>query len=370
MNRRFALQPLAEAGQALRGQWRAQAVSAPVFLSWEWLDAQRVTSGLAQDMHVLVHDGAPLAMLSRRRVLRHGFMPVRQWHLNETGDRAADRVALEYNGFLQQGLAQDAFGWLLRYLPAADELVVRNAAEPTIQALEAAALTAGWRARNIKETAAPWRDLAGLRASSEPFEARLGRNTRAAIRRSRRLYEDAYGPLSLARAGDGTKAQAWFARLEELHTAQWAARGQGGAFADDRFRAFHRRFLAGAHGPATADILCIRAGAQEVGYLYNLRSPGGWVMAYQSGFAPVPDNRWKPGYLCHALAVTYYADAGASRYDFMAGPAPYKRQLADRVEPLRSMIAFAPRLHLVLDDRMRRGRCRLRHTVRKARKSV
>lgn len=370
MNRRFALQPLTEAGPELCGHWRAQAVGAPVFLSWEWLDAQRATSGLAQDMHVLLRDGAPLAMLSRRRVLRHGCMPVRQWHLNETGDRAADRVALEYNGFLQPNLGHDAFAWLLRHLPSADELVVRNAPEATIQALEAAVLAAGWRLRHIKETAAPWLDLAGLRASGEPFEAWLGRNTRAAIRRSRRLYEDAYGPLSLARAGDGTEAQTWFARLEELHTAQWAARGQGGAFVDDRFRAFHRRFLAGAAGPATADILCIRAGAREVGYLYNLRSPGGWVMAYQSGFAAAPDNRWKPGYLCHALAVTYYAGAGANRYDFLAGPAPYKRQLADRLEPLRSMIAFAPRLHLVLDDRMRRGRCRLRHMVGEARKSV
>ncbi len=363
MNRRFALQPLAEAGDTLAHHWRAQAADAPVFLSWEWLDAQRATSGLGRDMYVLMDDDAPLAMLSRRRVMRHGFMPVRQWHLNETGNTAADRVAVEYNGFLQQDVALDAFDWLLRHLPAADELVVRNALEPTVEALEVAALAAGWRPRTIKKTAAPWLDLASLRASRQPFEARLGRNTRAAIRRARRLYEEAHGPLSLVRAGDAGEAQAWFARMETLHTAQWAARGKDGAFADDRFRAFHRRFLASTYSRSGADILRIQAGGQEVGYLYNLRSPGGWVKAYQSGFTPAPDNRWKPGYLCHALAVDHYAGEGASRYDFLAGLSSYKQQMADQQVPLRSIIAFAPRLHLVLDDCLRRGRCFMRQAA-------
>ena len=369
MNRRFALKPLTGAGDALAGRWRSQADEAPVFLSWEWLDAQRATSGLAADMHVLFGDGAPLAMLSRCRAVRRGILPVRQWHLNETGDPAADRVAVEYNGFLEQDAAQDAFAWLMRHLPAADELVVRCATDSTARALEAAALAADWRVRLLKETAAPWLSLAALRADSRPFEARLGRNTRAAIRRSRRLYEDTYGPLSLACARDADEALAWFSRLEALHTAQWAARG-GGAFADGRFRAFHRRFLASAYGWGGADILRVAAGRREVGYLYNLRSPGGWVMAYQSGFSPAPDNRWKPGYLCHALAVGYYAEREAGRYDFLAGPARYKRQLADGETRLRSMIAFAPRPHLVLDDGLRRGAAFGRRVIGRAMKSV
>lgn len=367
MNRRFALVPLSEAGPGLAAAWRRQAAAAPVFLSWEWLAALAATSGHARRMHVLTGGGEPLAMLAEARTVRHGVMPVRRWLLNETGDPAADRVALEYNSLLASGAAEAAFGWLVRHLPAADELVVRNATEGTAAALIAASREAGWGCRILKETEAPYASLAQVSPPGAPFEARLGPNTRAAVRRSARLYEAAHGPVTLRRAGTAAEALDWFGRLEALHTAQWRARGKAGAFGDSSFREFHRHFLTGAHERTMADLLRVTAGETEVGYLYSLLSPGGWVMAYQSGFAPPPDNRWKPGYLCHTLAINSYAARGFACYDFLAGAAPYKRRLAQGAQPLRSVAIFAPRLKFMLEQTMRGVRDRIRS--RKAKRS-
>jgi CelD/BcsL family acetyltransferase involved in cellulose biosynthesis len=307
-------------------------------------------------MHVLTGGGEPLAMLTEARTVRHGVMPVRRWLLNETGDPAADRVALEYNGLLEPDVAEAAFAWLLPRLPGADELVVRNAAAETAAALIAAGQGAGWGSRILKETEAPYACLGQVHPPGAPFEAGLGPNTRAAVRRSARLYEAAHGPVILQRAGTASEALEWFGRMEALHTAQWRARGKAGAFGDPSFRAFHRQFLAEAHERTMADLLRVTAGETEVGYLYSLLSPGGWVMAYQSGFAPPPDNRWKPGYLCHALAINAYAARGFARYDFLAGAAPYKQRLAHGAAALQSVAIFAPRLKFMIENTLRGAR--------------
>jgi len=126
------------------------------------------------------------------------------------------------------------------------------------------------------------------------------------------------------------------------------------AFAGGQFRRFHEEFLKTALLDGKADLLLVTASETEVGYLYNLLSPGGWVMAYQSGFSVAPDNRWKPGYLCHTMAVQHYLEKGAARYDFLAGPALYKKQLAGNSSPMRSIVAFAPQPLLMVENQLRR----------------
>lgn len=353
MNQRFSLRPFSASDPVLAALWRQEAEAAPVFLSWDWQSAmQRLGQGAGQTL-VLMRGEAPLAVLSCRTVRRHGLLRVRQWHLNETGDPAIDRVAVEYNGLLDDRDQKAAFRWLVGNLPRADEVVARNLTAAAADALAAAVSEAGWRARLMKETAAPWIDLDALRAGGRTFEETLGKNTRAALRRSKRLFEERFGALRLSLAATPSEAGAYLERLEWLHTAQWQAKGGEGAFGGSAFRRFHAAFLETALAQGRADLLRVTAGREEVGYLYNLRSAGGWIMAYQSGFAAA-DNRWKPGYLCHALAAAHYADQGAVRYDFLAGSSRYKRQLAGVSSPMRSVVAFAPRPLLMLENCLRR----------------
>jgi CelD/BcsL family acetyltransferase involved in cellulose biosynthesis len=282
-------------------------------------------------------------------------LPVRQWHLNESGDASFDSISLEYNGFLGAHDPSSAFDWLLQNLPGADELVVRNAIDPVRYSLEAASARHHWCVRALAEAPAPYVDLNSIRLGSGEYLDRLGKNTRAAVRRSRRLYEETLGPLCLERAQSPKQALDFFAALEHLHTAQWQARGGEGAFANPSFRPFHTCLIDRAFSSGCIDLLSVTAGGEPVGYLYNFVR-NGWVMAYQSGLAPAPDNRWKPGYLCHALAVQHYLEHGARTYDFLAGATRYKQQLANDVTPLSSIVAFAPRPMLKLEDGLRRLR--------------
>lgn len=296
------------------------------------------------------------ALLGYYRGRRHRLLPVRRWYLNETGDVAFDRITLEYNGFA--GLGEDsaatrsAFAWLLANLPAADELVVRNATRATANALRLAAAESGWRVRTTNRSPAAVLDLESLRVAGGDWLAGLGRNTRAAIRRAIRLYE-ATGPLTVERAATAPDALAWFERMGELHMASWQGRAAENAFTNPHFRPFHRALLQEAVPAGRADMLRIGAGGREIGYLYNFRA-GGWTMAYQAGLTPPPDNRWKPGLVCHAAAIGLCLERGDRAYDFLAGPARYKTSLANREIPMESLVAFAPKWHLKVENAARR----------------
>jgi CelD/BcsL family acetyltransferase involved in cellulose biosynthesis len=64
-------------------------------------------------------------------------------------------------------------------------------------------------------------------------------------------------------------------------------------------------------------MLRISAGGRPIGYLYNFRH-GASRYAYQSGFDD-EDPAFRPGYVCHALAIEAAAAQGARGYDFLAG---------------------------------------------------
>ncbi len=300
----------------------------------------------------------PLAYLAERTVRRHGLLRARQWVLNETGDPMFDRIALEYNGVngdtVNPTLAGAAFGWLMQQDAHADEIIVRNATAATAAALREAAAANKWRVRRTNLSPAAAVDLDALRLAGGDLLATTGKNTRAAIRRAIRLYEES-GPIRVDRAGSVEEAFAWFDRMKALHISSWQGRAAMHAFSNSHFEPFHHALIRGSFDAGRVDMLRIRAGDREVGYLYNFVGDG-WVVAYQSGLTPAPDNRWKPGLVSHCSAIAYCLARGDRRYDFLAGPARYKTSLANSSIPMESLVAFAPRWHLTLEDALRRWR--------------
>lgn len=355
---------LADANLRVLDRGLPGAGTAGFFLSSDWLGTTVRTAPEEASLALLEIDGRVGALLGRRRTTRHRVLPVRQWFLNETGHPVFDRVALEYNGLA--GLAENTDGtraalhWLLHNLPDADELVVRNATAATAAALRCAAADAGWAVRCTNRAPSSVLDLEPLRTDGRDALVRLGKNTRAAIRRSIRLYE-ADGPIRVHRAESVAEALAWFDCLAALHVASWQGRATHNAFTNRWFHPFHQTLIATAHPHGYVDLLRISAGDREIGYLYNF-SVDGWTMAYQAGLAPAPDNRWKPGLVCHSAAIDYCTARGDRLYDFLAGPARYKRSLSNREIPMQSLVAFAPRWHLRLEDAARRLKTKLRKT--------
>ncbi len=237
--------------------------------------------------------------------------------LNETGAPVQDSVFIEYNGVLCATGEAAAAGQALRAaVRACGRVVLSGIGADTL----AAARAAGWLV--VRQTRqAPFVALGAL---AGPYLDSLSANTRAQIRRSMRLY----GPeLRLTPADTLAAALGFFEEMVGLHQESWVRRGKPGAFAHESIRAFHRALIARAWPRGEVALLRIDAGARHIGTLYFFVRDG-HVLSYQSGFGASLDAREKPGLVCHALAIAYFADAGARVYDLLAGDDRYKRSLA------------------------------------------
>lgn len=249
----------------------------------------------------------------------------------ETANAAFDRLYVEYQDFLlapgageaARDMALDA---LIDGAPAVAEFVFRNARPALAAACGRAAERRGLDLRILQRQPTFHVDLA--------CEDAVSTSLRAKIRRSIRRYEER-GALTLAPALSKEERAAAFADLIALHEPYWRARGEAGAFAHAKLRAFHERLIAEA--PEATDLLRMTAGQETVAVLYNFVE-GGRVYNYQSGFRLESDNQFAPGFTAHWLAIEHYRRRGFALYDLMAGEADYKRRLAREGETLTSLV--------------------------------
>ncbi len=322
---RITLLPAADP-EALAADWQAleTRAAASFFQSWTWtgcLAAARFTRPLALRAE---QDGElrALALLNQTRA--------RTW-LGESGDPAWDAAYIEHNGPLLAQGAEPLLPDCLRALLAGGRILRLSGVDDA----HLAAARAVGVVRLRRSHTAPYADLAALGDADGAYLASLSANTRYKLRRSERAYA-ALGPVTLRRAAALDEALVFLDALAALHQATWTARGKPGAFANPRFRQFHRALLARAVPRGEADLLRISAGPQVIGYLYNFRYRDR-VLAYQSGFdyaAPAhakpghaKPGHAKPGLTCHHAAIEQARRDGVARYDFLAGDDRYKTSL-------------------------------------------
>ncbi len=345
----------------LGAAWRSleQRATASFFQSWRWVGTWLAT--LPAEIEPLClraragGETVGLALLTPRRVCRHGMIASRQLHLNATGRGELDRLTIEYNGFLLDGrLAAEVERALLAHLLASrglwDELVLDGVAPTIMAALEGMDGAVALRQRSI----CPYVDLA-LPEGLDGL-AGVGANTRHQIRRMHRLC----GGAALETPGNVTEGLGFLAELAELHQAQWRARGQAGAFATDFLKEFHHRLVTDALPAGEVQLLRVRAGnGGVIGYLYNFVHRDR-VYAYQSGFPRHADNRMKPGLLSHHLAIRMNRANGSRFYDFLAGDSRYKRSLSTGGNELIWIVVQRPALRFAVERGLREVRARLR----------
>ena len=302
----------------LERQWRGFDASGPhsFFVTWSWIGTWlRTVSGAGPLMLLAARCGgeiAGMAILSPRAASIRGIVPTRQAWLNSTGEPQWDCITIEHNGFASNGNRGDALNealvtWFAHEAVPFDEFIIPGIAEwPSAESrlIVKDRVETGYRT-----------PLAQIMASGG-FETLLSRNARQQLRRSLRAYERE-SALTIERASDVPTAQEYFSQLKALHIRSWQRRGRPHAFTSAFFETFHRALIAEGCASGAVDLLRITAGARAIGYLYNFRR-NGIVSAYQSGFED-EDSALRPGYVCHALAVEYYARAGMSVYDFLAG---------------------------------------------------
>lgn len=301
--------------------WRRLGVSKSqsFFLSWTWIGTwlAAIPAGIAPLLLTVSREEEILsaALLVPRRQRRHGLVGARQLHFNSTGEPDLDCIMIEHNG-LAGASASDPDLWqaLVRWFAAGeaggDELLIGGIEKSIAERLSSPLLL-----RSCRDVPA-YRVPLGLSAEQGGFEASLSANARQQLRRAKRRY-GAWGDLKLDEANTVERALAYFDALKELHIRSWNRRGRPHAFRYEFFETFHRALIARGVPERSVQVLRISAGGQPIGYLYNFRHAGR-ICAYQSGFED-EDPAFRPGYVCHALAIETAAAEGAQVYDFLAG---------------------------------------------------
>jgi CelD/BcsL family acetyltransferase involved in cellulose biosynthesis len=316
--------------------WRdvESRADAGFYLSWTWIGLWLRLSN-AKPLVLVARRGArPIAvgLLTFARRRRHRVIATNAWSLHETGDPEQDVLCIEHNGFLCDRADRDAaeaalvdfltcHRWLGPEGRRWDEMRFGAISDSLRERLAASGLAT--REISVKDSA--FVDLGALRRDQRGYLDTLGSNTRYQIRRAQRLFAKR-GELACDAAQTVAQALAFHDRLCELHTARWNARGQRGARDFAFLQLFHRTLIAEAHPRGEVDLLRIRAGESEIGYLYNFVRDR-WVGYYLGGFVYEPDAKLKPGFVSHALAAERYLRDGRDVYDFLAGGESYKSLL-------------------------------------------
>ena len=343
----------------LEAQWRSlENEAAPSFFtSWNWigpwlrrLEPHRRPQLLRASCHQRV---VGMGFLVPNRSFRLRLLPSRCLHLHATGDGHQDDICIEHNGLLvrQAGgaeieaamlsfLCSPHHGWDQIHLPSLSIV-------PSLQGLPAPDIII-----RQESDIAYLVDLAALRESGGDYVSQCGKNTRSQIRRCNKEYAS-IGTVTLTAANDMQQAMQFFDRLKAYHQRTWESRGAPGSFANPLFEAYHTEVIGRGFSSGEVQLLRIHAGEHDIGYLYNFVYRGR-VLCYQSGFNyELIQKNNHPGMVAHALAIQHYAASGLHTYDFLAGAARYKHQLATATYPMTSVSIHRNTMSLRLEGAWR-----------------
>jgi len=309
-----------------------------------------------------------LAILVQSRDWIARLLPMRRLWLHATGCRPLDDLTIEFNGIPStEAYRAHAESSLLAALNGAnarwDQFMVPHAAHAGrwMAAAESLGL-------NVKTTTHPCYhvDLAAIRACGGQYANRLSKKTRYLLRRSRNEIEHRFGPISVEVAETIDEAADYFGRMLQLHEQYWRGRGQGGAFDHPTILAFHNALLRSTGGLQVCRMLRVRAGTNELGYLY-LFVWRGVAYFYQSGINYEGVGRARsPGYVTIAAALEHLLATDVERFEFLAGENLYKSRLATGSSQLHSLEIQRPNARNAFLNLCRLIKCALRSIGRQS----
>lgn len=313
-----------EAGRA----WRAieAGIGMPLGMaSWAWTDTWLAHYGdLVNHRFVLAERaGAPRAIALLTCGARSPLRP-RTRHVGTAGEPRGAGVFVEDNQLVALPEERDAFGELLAAEIAADAGWDRLRLDG-VPPEDAARLLQRWPDAHVELEECPITDLSGDGDVLERLSGSRRRRIRATLR--------AFGPLELEWATDAAQAVDFLDELIALHQQDWQSRGEQGAFAAERFTAFHRAVVQRLVPVGGAAVVRVRRDRETVACLYGVVS-GSRMLFYQSGLRSYEDNRLRAGQAGHVLFMRACQQRGLTEYDFLAPAARYKLELSTGVTTL------------------------------------
>ena len=305
-----------------------------VFLSWIWIGPWlRLIQDKAKVNLFLVYKQEEIiaaVFLIVNKQTRHGFITSRQIFLNEICANNLNMV-IEYNNILiKSGYETSVYKLFSKFLLANnnwDELVL-NATQidnfkliNTELGFEHEIMDQGMSRQAIL-------NQEGVDSSQTLKQSLLSSNKRSQINRSIKYIEKLHGDISLTKADSIDEAITYFDQLGVLHTEYWQKKGLPGSFANTNWVDFNKEIIRDGTDNGHVQLLHIHAGEFTIGYLYNLVYKGR-IYNIQSGFNYLEDNKFKPGFISHWLAIEYYWEKEKAIYDFLAGGEEYKKSFSN-----------------------------------------
>ena len=177
-----------------------------------------------------------LALVTQGVRQKRGPVPVKTIHLGTAGEPVEDGILVEYNRLLVDSSHRADFA---RGIVAAVRASGVRWEEFLLDGFvpeDAAPFLEEDPSFFIRREPCPTSDLAAIRAAGGDLIASLGKSTRASVRRGIR----GFGNVGTEWAESPAQAENILTELIDLHRRRWLEDGKPGAFAGDRFRAFHR----------------------------------------------------------------------------------------------------------------------------------
>jgi CelD/BcsL family acetyltransferase involved in cellulose biosynthesis len=272
-----------------------------------WLDLYLRPTDQLRVCWLPAQTGGVLLPLMIRPVLRKGI-PLRELRFLGTGDSQADEVASEYPDATCDGVtAEQAVAMItacLRDSRGWDLLAVEAGVEDSLIG-QAMANCGAYRQRSGQ------RYCLDIRAGFDGWLERLGASSRAKFRRTLRQVDERGLSLRLDLSHHDVLEQ-----MVQMHQQRWQSRGEPGAFASHRFRAFHQRMLDERRLAAKIAGLFVDGRAVAFWYGFDL---GKVRYFYQSGFDPHYADGFSAGEALHLLMIRDAVECGLHHYDFMKG---------------------------------------------------
>ncbi|EXS70218.1 GNAT family N-acetyltransferase [Sphingobium sp. Ant17] len=326
---------------ALATRWQAleARADASFFLGWTWTGAWLDNYAIRPELLAITDDGGNDVALA---LVGHAMQSrllggVATLSLNQSGDPAADRPYVEYNGLLVEAGCEAEAG------TAAIEALTRRRDWRALRlsgiAPDSPLLNLPARRKTRRDVSPVYQvDLAVVRAANGDYLSLLSANTRSQIRRA---MKDHGGPLPDVAVAGLDDITPWLDEMAALNSGRHA----DNAWDDAGFRAFVATIAARGLPGGSVELLRFTDSGGVVGLLVNFIHRG-VAMNYQSAFAEPRTAKDKPGLLCHAAAVTHYAARDLSLYSLLAGKDRYKQSLSTCEESLEWWMIerFSPRL--------------------------
>lgn len=297
------------------------------FLTWEWLyywakhclGDNRLRILLALDEHQRLIGLAPWYLRTTRV---QGLMSVRDLRFLGSEHVCSSYLDVIVNEQNKRALLQSLYRYLFNEARGEWDLLTLSevpAESSTIDLWNELFDEAGKVREIVGTTCCPVIRLPG---SVDTYRAGLGRNRRYTLQRKLKCLQGA-GRMEYSRATSPADVEDAFESVVTLHQRRWSTCANGGVFANDVSRRFHREVVEvlSERGHVSIDQLELdgRPIAAIYGFVY-----GGTYYFYLPGFDPAAVPKASPGLLLLHHRIEQAIRDGLTTVDLLQGAQPYK----------------------------------------------